>query len=161
MDPDEFDYSIPDIFDMAFRGDFGKAPSVRRASSVASTATCSTSQNPLDGWPGRPTPPSGPSVAPTQMRTISPSSAADLQIVPYDGPRGPTLTKLWTIWVPSTAIQFFLVPTRLQVLYVAGVSFGWNVRSTAPTHHTPDERASDQQTTYRSSHHAFRTPGVN
>ena len=73
----------------------------------------------------------------------------------------PTLTKLWTIWVPSTAIQFFLVPTRLQVLYVAGVSFGWNVRSTAPTHHTPDERASDQQTTYRSSHHAFRTPGVN
>ena len=47
----------------------------------------------------------------------------------------PTLTKLWTIWVPSTAIQFFLVPTRLQVLYVAGVSFGWNVRSTAP--HSP------------------------
>ena len=81
----------------------------------------------------------------------------------------PTLTKLWTIWVPSTALQFFLgarwlsnlemrtrstlhvgielraalttgnwttiavptvdgtVPTRLQVLYVAGVSFGWNV----------------------------------
>ena len=39
----------------------------------------------------------------------------------------PTLTKLWTIWVPSTTIQFFFVPTRLQVLYVAGVSFGWNV----------------------------------
>ena len=93
MNLDELD-ELPEIFKMALCGDFGNSSSVRRASSVASTATCSTSQNPLDGWPGRPTPPSGPSVAPTQMRTISPSSAADLQIVPYDGPRGPTLTKL-------------------------------------------------------------------
>ena len=27
----------------------------------------------------------------------------------------PTLTKLWSIWIPSTMIQFFLVPTRHQV----------------------------------------------
>ena len=66
MDPDEFG-EIPEIFKMAFRGDFGKAPSVRRASSVASTATCSTSHNPLDGLPGRPTPPSVPTPAPSDL----------------------------------------------------------------------------------------------
>jgi hypothetical protein len=39
----------------------------------------------------------------------------------------PTLMKLWAIWVPSTLIQMAFVPVNLQVLYVAGVSFGWNV----------------------------------
>ena len=85
MDPDEFDYSMPDIFDMAFRGDFGKAALVRRPSSQASTATSSQSLNPLDGLPGRPAPPSVPSPALSPITSIA-WPAKDLQIVPFVNP---------------------------------------------------------------------------
>ena len=30
-------------------------------------------------------------------------------------------------WVPSSFLQFWLVPERYQVLWVSGVSFGWNI----------------------------------
>ena len=56
-----------DIFEKALRGDFGRVPLVRRTSNVGSTATCSTSLNPMDGYPGRPTPPSVPPPAPSDL----------------------------------------------------------------------------------------------
>lgn len=36
----------------------------------------------------------------------------------------PTLYKLWSIWVPSTAVQFALVPTQYQVTFVEACSIG-------------------------------------
>ena len=39
----------------------------------------------------------------------------------------PTLQKLWMTWIPSTVIQFYFIPLQHQVLWVSGVSFGWNI----------------------------------
>jgi len=94
--PSEFDDTgcNMEIFYKALSGEFGKVPSVRRASSVGSTATCSTSLNPLDGFPGRPTPPSEASLADTYLSWgMTPSKVppqtplnwddSQLQVVPY------------------------------------------------------------------------------
>ena len=38
-----------------------------------------------------------------------------------------TLTKCWYTWIPATTVQFLFVPVKLQVTYIAGVAFGWNI----------------------------------
>ena len=79
-----------EILQKAIRGDFGRVPLERRTSSVGSTATCSTSLNPFDGYPGRPTPPSVPTPAPSDLTEaptpMKPNRSCDLgnlMMVPY------------------------------------------------------------------------------
>jgi hypothetical protein len=34
------------------------------------------------------------------------------------------IVKVWQTWIPSSCVQFFLVPERYHVLWAAGVGFG-------------------------------------
>jgi len=38
----------------------------------------------------------------------------------------PTITRLWSIWIPTALVMFRFVPERHQVLLTAGVNFLWN-----------------------------------
>ena len=39
----------------------------------------------------------------------------------------PTLRAGWSFWVPASSVNFALVPTRHQVLYMSACSIVWNV----------------------------------
>ena len=87
------------IFEMAERGDFSEVSSVRRTSSGGSIATCSTSRNPMDGYPGHPAPPTDHTPAPSDLTPattpMKPNGTWDdtnLKMVLYTGP-GANLAK--------------------------------------------------------------------